>query len=270
MTYEKYKAIKVEKADRVLTLTLNRPEKLNATDAALHSELSQIFWDVGLDKSVDVVILTGAGKAFCAGGDTAWMQDMIQTPGMWYQTVTEAKRIVFGILDCEKPIIAKLNGSAIGLGATIALFCDIIIASENAKIGDPHVVVGFVAGDGGSAIWPQLVGYPRAKEFLMTGELLSARRAEQLGLINHCVPATELDRKVAEFAQKLSSGAINAIQSTKVAVNATLRQLVAANIDTSLALEGLSNFSDEHKEGVLAFNEKRAPKFSASGRAGTE
>jgi enoyl-CoA hydratase len=262
MAYEKYKAIKVEKTNRILTLTLNRPDKLNATDAVLHSELSQIFWDIGLDQSVDVVILTGAGKAFCAGGDTVWMQDMIRTPGKWYQTVTEAKRIVFGILDCEKPIIAKLNGSAVGLGATIALFCDVIIASERAKIGDPHVLVGFVAGDGGSAIWPQLVGYPRAKEFLMTGELISAQRAEQLGLINHCVPADDLDSTVDKFAQKLSSGAVKAIQATKVAVNATLRQLVAANIDTSLALEGLSNFSDEHKEGVRAFNEKRTPNFA--------
>jgi len=262
MTYEKYKAIKVERTNRILTLTLNRPDKLNATDAVLHSELSRIFWDIGLDQSVDVVILTGAGKAFCAGGDTVWMQDMIQTPSMWYQTVTEAKRIVFGILDCEKPIIAKLNGSAVGLGATIALFCDIIIASERAKIGDPHVLVGFVAGDGGSAIWPQLVGYPRAKEFLMTGELISAQRAEQLGLINYCVPADDLDSTVDKFAKKLSSGAVQAIRATKVAVNATLRQLVAANIDTSLALEGLSNFSDEHKEGVHAFNEKRTPNFA--------
>lgn len=261
MDYSSYRTILVSRAGRILTLTLNRPEKLNATDAALHTELSTIFNDVANDDEVDVVILTGAGKAFCAGGDTVWMEDMMKRPEQWYQTVREAKRIVYGILDCNKPIIAKLNGSAVGLGATIALFCDTIFASERAKIGDPHVMVGFVAGDGGSAIWPQLIGYARAKEFLMTGDLMEASRAAEIGLINHCVPHDELDARVDAFAARLASGAIQAIQATKVAVNATLRQVVAANLDLSLALEGLSNFSPEHKEGVRAFNEKRKPDF---------
>jgi enoyl-CoA hydratase len=262
MNFENYETIAAERAGRILTLTLNRPDKYNATDAQMHEELSTIFTDVARDTQSDVVILTGAGKAFCAGGDTVWMQKMIDDQAHWRKTVTEAKRIVFGLLDLEKPIIAKVNGAAAGLGATIALYCDVIFASDRAKIGDPHVSVGFVAGDGGSAIWPQLIGFARAKELLMTGDLISAKQAAEIGLINHCVPHDELDSRVQAFAEKLAVGPTRAIQWTKMAVNATLRQIVSANLDMSLALEGLSNQSADHQEGVKAFNEKRSPKFT--------
>ncbi|WP_287017167.1 enoyl-CoA hydratase-related protein [Cycloclasticus sp.] len=259
--YQHYKELKVELNKNILTVTMNRPDKANAINLALHTELSTIFNDAGSDDDVDVVILTGEGKAFSAGGDLPWLQNMIDDQSLWRRTVIEAKRIVFGIIDCEKPIIAKLNGATAGLGATIALYCDIIFASDRAKIGDPHVCVGFVAGDGGSAIWPQLIGYPRAKEYLMTGDLIPAAEAATMGLINHCVPHDELDERVAAFADRLANGPIRAIQGTKVAVNTTLRQLVSANIDASISLEGLSNQSDEHREGVAAFNEGRKPVF---------
>ncbi|MGB3273538.1 MAG: enoyl-CoA hydratase-related protein [Xanthobacteraceae bacterium] len=262
MTYDDYKTIAVTRAGRILTLTMNRADKLNATDALMHEELSRIFYDVGRDGEADVVILTGAGKAFCAGGDTNWMQDTIDDPSLWRKTVTEAKGIIFGLLDLEKPVIAKLNGAAVGLGATIALYCDVIFASDRAKIGDPHVSVGFVAGDGGSAIWPQLVGYARAKEFLMTGDIIGAQTAADMGLINHCVPHEELDQRVQAFAERLAGGAIRAIQWTKMAINGPLRQIVSTNLEMSLALEGLSNVSADHQEGVRAFNEKRAPRFT--------
>lgn len=262
--YQNYRSLKLDRDGRILTIALNRPDKANAIDMTLHSELADAFYEVGADKDVDVVILTGAGKAFSAGGDTKWMQDMIDDESLWRRTVVEAKRIVFGIIDCEKPVIAKVNGVAAGLGATIALFCDVIFASDRARIGDPHVNVGFVAGDGGAAIWPQLVGFARAKEYLMTGELIPASKAADIGLINHCVPHDELDSTVAAFAARLANGPIRAIQATKVATNIALRQLVSASIDASLALEGISNFGQEHREGVAAFNEKRAPVFNGS------
>jgi len=262
MNFNNYETITAERSGRILTLTLNRPEKYNATNTQMHEELSTIFTDVGRDTESDVVILTGAGKAFCAGGDTVWMQGLIDDPAHWRKTVTEGKQIVFGLLDLEKPIIAKVNGAAAGLGATIALYCDVIFASDRAKIGDPHVSVGFVAGDGGSAIWPQLIGFARAKELLMTGDLISAKQAAEIGLINHCVPHDELDSSVQAFAEKLAAGPTRAIQWTKMAVNSTLRQIVSANLEMSLALEGLSNQSADHQEGVNAFNEKRPPKFT--------
>jgi enoyl-CoA hydratase len=166
------------------------------------------------------------------------------------------------MLDCPKPIIAKVNGAAVGLGATIALLCDVIFAAPTAKIGDPHVKVGFTAGDGGAVIWPHLIGHARAKEYLMTGRLLTAEEAEKIGLINHVVPAAELDRTVEEFAQELLKGPMRAIQWTKLSVNIGLKQLAHAVMDASVAYEALSNVTADHREAVRAMREKRTPQFA--------
>ena len=260
--FDDYKTILFNRRGRVLEVTLNRPEKLNATDAVLHTELARVFFDISNDPDSDIVVLTGAGRAFSAGGDVAWMQDSIDEPERFQQTIREAKQIVFGLIDCEKPIIANLNGHATGLGATIALFCDIIFAAEHAKIGDPHVSIGFVAGDGGAVIWPQLIGYARAKEYLLTGDLMTATQAAQMGLINHAVPADELDARVDAFADKLANGATKAIRWSKMSVNIGLRDLATKILDASLAFEALSNIDPDHQEAVRAFSEKRPPVFA--------
>jgi enoyl-CoA hydratase len=161
-------------------------------------------------------------------------------------------------------MIAKLNGPAVGLGATIALLCDVIFAAPTAKIGDPHVKVGFAAGDGGAVIWPHLIGHARAKEYLMTGRLLTAEEAEKIGLINHVVPAAELDRAVDEFAQELLRGPMRAIQWTKLSVNIGLKQLAHAILDASVAYEALSNVTADHQEAVRAMREKRTPQFTGN------
>lgn len=261
MDYTKYEQLEIDVADRIATVTINRPDKLNVVDAGLHTELSTIFTDLQRDRNVDVVVLTGAGRAFSAGGDIEWMQEAIDDPESFDQTRDEAKRIVFSLLDLEKPIIAKVNGHAVGLGATVALFCDVIFASEKAKIGDPHVSVGFVAGDGGAIIWPQLVGYARAKEFLLTGDLLSAGEAADMGLINHAVPAEALDARVDDFAKRLRHGATKAIRFTKIATNIALKQAAHAAMDVSIAYETITNTSADHAEAVAAFREKRTPTF---------
>ncbi len=268
MLFTDYRSIKFVRRGRILEATLDRPEKLNAIDEVLHTELAKLFVDISHDSECDVVILTGAGRAFSAGGDIDWMQAMIDDPRRFERTAREAKQIVFGLLDCEKPIIAKVNGHATGLGATIALFCDVIFASEQARIGDPHVSVGFVAGDGGSVIWPQLVGYARAKEFLMTGDLIKAPQAAQMGLINYAVPPEELDGRVSQFADRLAQGATSAIRWTKLSVNIGLRQLASTIMDASLAYEALSNISAHHAEAVRAFREKRTPDFLLHNRDG--
>ncbi|MCC5859629.1 MAG: enoyl-CoA hydratase/isomerase family protein [Ectothiorhodospiraceae bacterium] len=262
MRYSRYEAIRVEKQDRVVTLTFNRPEVLNAVDEQLHEELAQIFTDVAADPECDIVVLTGAGRAFSAGGDIGWMQKMIDEPEAFEKTAMEAKRIIFSMLDCEKPVIAKVNGHAAGLGATIALFSDVIFAAEDARIGDPHVSVGFVAGDGGAVIWPQLVGYARAKEFLMTGEMLKAKRAEDMGLINYAVPSDELDARVDQFVQQLLAGATKAIRWTKVSANIGLKQLAHSIMDACISMEAQSNVTADHQEAVNAFREKRQPVFT--------
>lgn len=262
MNFADYKTILFARRGRVLEITLNRPDKLNAVDEAMHEELARVFTEASADSESDIVVLTGAGRAFSAGGDIDWMQKMIDQPASFEKTAREGKQIVFSLLDCEKPVIARLNGHATGLGATIALFCDVIYAADTAQIGDPHVSVGFVAGDGGAAIWPQLVGYARAKEYLLSGALMPAAEAERIGLINRVCPAAELDSQVAQFADKLAAGATKAIRWTKMSVNIGLKQLAASILDASLAYEAMSNVTADHQEAVNAFREKRRPVFT--------
>ena len=262
MSYENYQTMSVVIANRIATVTFRRPEKLNAVNAQMHTELARIFTDLNVDQDFDVVILTGEGRAFSAGGDIDWMQSAIDRPEDFEQTAREAKQIIFSLLDLEKPIIAKVNGHATGLGASIALFCDVIFAAEGAKIADPHVSIGFVAGDGGAVIWPQLIGYARAKEYLMTGDAITAVKAAEMGLINHAVPAETLDARVDEFAGKLSRGAIKAIKWTKMSVNIGLKQLAHSIMDACIAYETQSNRTQDHAEAVAAFREKRAPRFT--------
>jgi len=190
------------------------------------------------------------------------MQKRIDDPELFNRKNLEMKKMIFGLLDLEKPVIARINGDCIGLGATLALLCDISIAVEDAKLGDPHVKMGYVAGDGGAIIWPQLVGFARAKEYLLTGDLLTAKEAERIGLINHAVPRAELDAKVNTLADKLANGATKAIKWTKTSINIPLRQLAHSMLDASLAYEALTNIGADHQEAVTAFQEKRKPKFT--------
>lgn len=245
----------------IALVTLERPDKLNAVGETLHFELSLLFRALERDPAVRVVVLTGRGRAFSAGGDLDFMQDMIDRPALFERVIREAKEIVLSMLDCEKPIIAKLNGSAVGLGATLALFADVIFMADRAKIGDPHVGIGLVAADGGAIIWPQLIGFARAKEYLLSGDLLTAPEALTLGLVNHVVPAEELDARVAEFATRLSQGAQGAIRYTKATINIALKQVANAALDAGLGYEAVTNLSADHREAVAAFRDGRSPVF---------
>lgn len=264
MNFDDYQTLECSRRGRVLDISLSRPEKLNAVNAAMHDDLSRIFYDVATDEQSDLVVLTGAGRAFSAGGDMPWLEAQIEDRAMWERTRVEAKRIVLGLLDLEKPIVAKINGPAIGLGATVALLCDVSFMAESARIGDPHVSVGLVAGDGGAIIWPQLIGYNRAKEYLMTGDLLTGEKAAEIGLVNHCVPDDGLDAAVDKFVERLSSGATRAIRYTKIAVNIGLRQLAHTLMDASIAYESMTNETADHREAVRAFIEKRKPEFTGA------
>lgn len=259
--FDQYRHIKFSRRGRILTVTLDRPEAHNAVNGEMHHELARLFHDVNRDPDSDVVVLTGSGRAFCAGGDLKWLQAAIDDPSIFEEMTREAKRILFGQLEVEKPIIARLNGAATGLGASLALLCDMIIATEGAVIGDPHVSVGLVAGDGGAIIWPQLVGFARAKQYLLTGDLLDATEAERIGLINRVVSPEELDDAVYGFAERLANGATKAIRWTKVTTNLTLKAIAHQIFDTGLAYEALSNLSADHQEGIDAFRERRKPVY---------
>jgi enoyl-CoA hydratase len=257
-----FRSIEISRRGRVLTLTMNNGQKLNAVERQLHSDLAHVFRWAAMDRESDVVVLTGAGTAFCAGGDYTWFQEAIDDPAMFEHIAIEGKEIVFSLLDLEKPIIARVNGPAAGLGATIALFCDVIFMAEEAVILDPHVRAGLVAGDGGAVIWPQLIGYARAKHYLMTGDPVRAPEALEMGLVNFVHPRAALDAAVDAYADRLASGATKAIRWTKTSVNIGLKQLAHAIMDACIAYEINTNATADHQEAVSAFREKRQPSFS--------
>ena len=256
-----YETLALSRKGRLLTITLNRPDALNAVNLQMHEELADVFTYVAADPHSDVIVLTGAGRAFSAGGDLDHISHNAANPHLFDHEVRVAKRIVFAMLDLDKPLVCRLNGHAVGLGATLALFSDVIFAAENAKIGDPHVALGLVAGDGGAVIWAQRIGLGRAKEFLLTGDLVTAKRAEEIGLVNRCLPAAELDAAVDAFCDRLLQGATKAIRWTKILTNLELKRVATAVMEAGIAYEAVSARTADHREGVKALQEKRKPTF---------
>lgn len=262
MAFEGYETLRFVREGRVLTIVMDRPEVMNAVSHQLHMEMGRVFVEAADDPDSDIVILTGAGQAFSAGGDVHWLSDMAAgRRDPFVEEVRVMRRIIHGLLDCPKPVIAKVNGDAMGFGASIALLCDIVIAADTARFADPHVKLGLVAGDGGAIIWPQLIGYAKARHYLMTGDAVAAPEAERMGLITFSVPAADLDEYVAKYAAKLARGAQSAIRYTKSATNLALRQIFSSVGETAIAYEGLATYTEDFREGVAAFIGKRRPEF---------
>jgi len=232
--YSSYKYIMVEREGKILRLMLNRPDRLNAVTPEMHTELTRIFADIKDDGDSDVVTITGAGRAFCAGAD---LKEPVQDKKTLDKIFLEARELLLNILEIDKPIISGVNGPATGLGVTLAVFADIVIASDRARLGDTHVKVGLAAGDGGAVIWPILVGVNKAKELLMTGDIIDAQEALRIGLVNHVVPHEELDRAVMDMARNLASGHLMAIKATKKAVNLYVKWMFNQVFDYSCTLE---------------------------------
>jgi enoyl-CoA hydratase len=232
---DRYQTLKFNVDARVLTITINSGLPLNALNRTLHTELSTVFADVREDSETDAVVLTGHGAAFCAGADLGWLGS--HSPSERDTLFVEGRRIILDLLDLPQPVIAAIEGPAIGFGATLALFCDVKVAAANARIGDPHVLVGLAAGDGGAVIWPWLVGVGRAKRYLMTGDLLDGERAERIGLIEEAVRPGDALEVATALADRLAAGNAMAIRGTKASVNKLLRDSVNLVLDTSLALE---------------------------------
>ncbi|HLS98320.1 MAG: enoyl-CoA hydratase/isomerase family protein [Porticoccaceae bacterium] len=262
MSLDKYKCFEFTRRGRILNMTINVPEKLNSLAMDAHTELSTVFIDVMDDPDSDIVIISGKGKAFSAGGDIPYMQWLRDNPTEFYRVIREAKRFITSILECDKILLAKVNGDAIGLGSTLAVFCDIIFAAEHARFGDPHNNVALITGDGGQIMWPLLMGYGRAKHYLYTGELFSAQKAEQLGLIHEAVPAEELDAKVDAYADRLARMPTQSLRWSKSTINTPLRQMAASMMDIGMAYENLAAcLTEDHQEAINAFKEKRKPVF---------
>lgn len=255
--YSTYQTIVAERRNRVLFLTLNRPDKLNAVDAVMHRELSTIFDVANTDAEVDLIVLGGAGRSFSAGGDAAWMVELIDVEGEWKRKAVESRRIWLSLLDLEKPVICRIQGAVRGMCATIMSLCDVVIASEDAHIADSHVDIGLAAADGCNAIWPFLLGFAKAKDLLFNATVLSAREAMELGLVTRVVSADALDTEVESYLKAMQAKPIRALQQTKMAINFQMKQIVWPALESGLNLLELSNFSQEHRSRVEAFLAKR-------------
>ena len=256
-----FTTLQTERVGEVLRVTIAHPSsQLNAVDEALHHDLTMLFSALRREDAARAVVLTGRGRAFSAGGDFDWFPQL-QEPGRLEALRRDAKQLIWDLLDVEIPIVAAVNGHAMGLGASIALLCDVIFVADTASIGDPHVKVGIVAGDGGTAIWPLALGPARAKQYLLTGDALSAAEAERIGLVNRVVPAADLQAEALAFAQRLAAGAPLAVRYTKLAVNKLVKDALNIAFDTATALELLTFHSDDHREALAAIREKRPPKF---------
>lgn len=260
--YEDYQTLEVVRADRVVTVSFNRPEVKNATNPRMHQELERIFPEIGRDPDAHVVVLTGKGTAFSSGGDIETLRRSLDDQQRWAESMVEARNILMGLVDLDRPVIAKVNGHAIGLGATLALMCDVIIAKDSALIADPHVKIGLVAGDGGSVIWPMLMGFARAKKYLLTGDAITGADAAAMGLVTEAVPGEQLDARVAQLAASLANAPAVALRLTKKSINMALRQQLELMMPAHLEYETTSHLSADHREAVNAFLEKRPPVFT--------
>lgn len=253
MTSHSYTYLLVEKRPSgVAVVTMNRPEILNAVNWEMHDELERVFVDLDSDKDVRAIVLTGAGRGFCSGGDQKTLDK-----GTIPSATRGGRHLIRNILEVEAPIIAAVNGAAVGLGATLALMCDIVFAHSSARFADTHVTAGVVAGDGGAVIWPLLIGPARAKHYLMTGDFISAEKAAAIGLINEVVTGRDVRDHAIEYAEMLASGPRDAIVWTKYSVNKIIKEYTHLLLDTSTALETLTFASPERREAVAAFAEKR-------------
>lgn len=266
--YASYQHLKIEVADKVATVTINRPEARNAINQRMIRELRTIWDDLADDMAVNVVLLTGEGKYFSVGGDVKMMSERpggdVLEEGEVHDPMI-SRRLVTRQLDLDKPIVCAINGDCVGLAATHALLCDITVMSEDARIGDSHVnKAGLVAGDGGTVIWPLLIGVSKAKEYLMRGTLLKGAEAERIGLVNHCVPADQVMAKARAIAQELADGPSWAIRWTKLSINQIVKERVNHLLEASMALEQVTFETADHKEATLSFKEKRKPRFGGA------
>jgi enoyl-CoA hydratase len=247
----------------VLQCTFNRPEVLNAADVRLHSEMACLWDTVMRDTESRVIVVTGAGRAFSAGGDLKLVEDAYKNPEEILRILDEARDLVYNMLRCDKPIVSAINGTAVGAGLVIALLADISIAAESAKLGDGHVRLGVAAGDHSAIVWPLLVGMAKAKYYLMTGDLLTGKEAERIGLVSMCVADEQVLLKALEVAGRLADGARHAIRFTKRALNQWMLQ-AGPIFDHSLALEMIGFHHADLAAGVEALRKKQAPSYPSS------
>jgi enoyl-CoA hydratase len=265
--YARFSRLKIDRPHpRVLRVVMNRPDKLNAADGKMHSDLTEIWRVIDADASVNAVLLTGAGKAFSAGGDLDLVDKMMADFNTRMRVWKEARDMVYNLINCSKPVVSAINGAAVGAGLVLAILADISIAANSAKLVDGHTKLGVAAGDHAAMIWPLLCGMAKAKYHLLLCEPVTGEEAERIGLVSLAVPAEELQARALDVAVRLAEGAPSAIRWTKYALNNWLRA-AGPIFDASLGLEFLGFSGPELPEGTAALREKRSPRFPPDGIA---
>jgi enoyl-CoA hydratase len=242
--------IEVELDGPIRIVRLNRPEQLNATNHELHSGLARLFPQLDADPEVRAVVLTGRGRAFSAGGDFSYIDELSRDEAKRHESLAHGKQIVSGMVACRVPVIAAVNGPAVGLGCSLVALSDIVFMAESAHLADPHVVVGLVAADGGAVTWPLLISLQLAKEYALTGDRIPARRAAEIGLVNHVCPDDAVLDEALACARKVATLPRQAVQDTKRILNLHLERAVVATIDYALTAEDRSFTSSELRDNL--------------------
>jgi enoyl-CoA hydratase len=244
----------------ILELVMANPGRLNAATEAMHRDLAQVWRSVDTDDAVRVVVVRGEGANFSSGGDFAMIERMIEDEATLIRVWKEASDLVYNLINCSKPVVSAIRGSAVGAGLAIALLADVSIAADNARILDGHTRLGVAAGDHAVIIWPLLCGLAKARYHLLTNKPLSGTEAERIGLVALAVPDAKVLDTAFDTARTLAAGSATAIRWTKHALNNWLR-LAGPSFDTSLALEFLGFRLADVREGLAAAREKRRPSF---------
>jgi enoyl-CoA hydratase len=229
--------IRVEAVDNIRVVTLNRPSVLNCVNRDVHERLTRVWAELAADPGAAAVVVTGAGRAFCSGGDLGYLREHVTDPAVRERSIRYDRIIQTEMIRFPLPVIAAVNGPAVGLGCSLALGCDIVYMAETAYLADPHVSVGLAAGDGGATFWPMHVGLLRAKEYLLTGERIPAQRAGELGLANRVLPDDELGRAALDLARRLAAQPRQALRATKAALNLVLEQVTRGGMEAALTAE---------------------------------
>ncbi|HEX3914013.1 MAG TPA: enoyl-CoA hydratase/isomerase family protein [Steroidobacteraceae bacterium] len=244
----------------ILELVMSNKARLNAATEDMHRNLAQVWRSIDIDESVRVVMIRGDGSNFSSGGDFDMIERMIEDEATLLRVWKEASDLVYNLINCSKPVVSAIRGSAVGAGLAIALLADVSVAAENARILDGHTKLGVAAGDHSVIIWPLLCGLAKARYHLLTNKSLSGAEAERIGLIAVAVPDDKVLETALDIARTLNAGSATATRWTKHALNNWLR-LAGPSFDTSLALEFLGFRLKDAREGLAAAREKRKPKF---------
>jgi enoyl-CoA hydratase len=261
MAYADYSSLRFERREPgVLLITIDRPERLNATDERLHSELASVWREVSRDGDANAVVVTGAGRAFSAGGDLEMVERMSGDFRRVAAMAGETAELVLSMIDCDVPIISAINGTAVGAGLAVALAADISVIGEGVRLTDGHIRLGVGAGDHSVLLWPLLCGMAKAKYYLLTADFIDGAEAERIGLVSRCVPDGRVLDEALEIAERIAAGPRQAARWTKRTLNHWLRVATPA-FDASVAYEMLSFMGEDVREGASALRERREPRF---------